>query len=494
MILLPLATLQLWITPVWLVAVGATVGSILLLLLWGIVFLCNRRVGTRLYEQVTEGILLQVGYLLIALAAIAVLAAPTMPVASTWDAITRLGTVNTATATMTVPANTEDEKVAIAFRADELTSYSVTSDRDVRISVQPDVNLDRPNLMIDGGPEPYLWTPDSKFVRAFQGEISALFVSNFSDAPAKVTLKFVSDVAMPEVHHLPIIAASVVGFYVLYLLVQNLLPGVGNIAVATGKEAISQPLYLLLLAIGFFAMVAFIYIPYNTFGEDVKMLKDSGLTTIMVLGIIFALWTSSTSIADEIDGKTALTLLSKPISRRQFIIGKFFGIVWPLALMFIVLGAVLLIVVSYKCVYDARETSNPTPDWQYCYSTMISTVPGLVLNFLEAVVLTAISVAISTRLSMLPNLIICGSIYVIGNLVPQIVNAADAEDLAFVQFTGNFIAVLLPMLHVFNIGPAIAGGKEVPYEYLGFALLYAVIYSTAAMLLALFLFEDRDLA
>jgi ABC-type transport system involved in multi-copper enzyme maturation permease subunit len=328
----------------------------------------------------------------------------------------------------------------------------------------------------------------------FQGEIEQLYISNMGDTPARVTGTFDSDVAMPEVHHIPIVATSVVGLFLLYWFIHNLLPGIGNIATATAKEAIGQPLYSLLIGIGIVACVAFIYIPYNTFGEDVKMLKDSGLTTIMVLGIIFALWTSSTSIADEIDGKTALTLLSKPISRRQFILGKFLGIIWPLALLFIVLGVVLLVVVSYKGVYDARETSNPTPAWQYCYELMIGTVPGLVLYFLEAVVLTAISVAISTRLSMLPNLIICGSIYVVGNLVPQIVNAAAAEKLPFVQFTGNFIASVLPMLHVFNIGPAIAGGKAVPFEYLGFALLYAVVYSTAAMLLALVFFEDRDLA
>ena len=65
--------------------------------------------------------------------------------------------------------------------------------------------------------------------------------------------------------------------------------------------------------------MAFIYIPYNTFGEDVKMLKDSGLTLIMVLAILVGLWTASVSVADEIEGRTAVTLLSKPISRRQFV-------------------------------------------------------------------------------------------------------------------------------------------------------------------------------
>ena len=252
-------------------------------------------------------------------------------------------------------------------------------------------------------------------------------------------------------------------------------------------------LFFVILAFGAFAIIVFPFIPYNTFGEDVKMLKDSGLTTIMVLAILVGLWTASVSVADEIEGKTAVTLLSKPISRRQFVIGKFLGIVWPLLLMFIVLGAVLLITVSYKVVYDARETANPEPNWQQCYAAMIGTVPGLVLAFFETVVLTAISVAISTRLTMLPNLIICGSIYVLGHLGPLIVQSS-AGQLEFVAFIGKLIAVVLPVLDHFNVQAAVAGGVDIPLTYLGWALLYCLLYSTAAMLLALILFEDRDLA
>ena len=124
---------------------------------------------------------------------------------------------------------------------------------------------------------------------------------------------------------------------------------------------------------------------------------------------------------------------------------------------------------------------------------MIGTVPGLALAFMEAVVLTAISVAISTRLPMLPNLIICGAIYVLGHLGPLIVQSS-AGQLEFVAFIGKLIAVVLPVLDHFNIQAAVAGGVDVPMAYLGWALLYCVLYSAAAMLLALILFEDRDLA
>jgi ABC-type transport system involved in multi-copper enzyme maturation permease subunit len=215
--------------------------------------------------------------------------------------------------------------------------------------------------------------------------------------------------------------------------------------------------------------------------------------TIMVLAILVALWTASVSVADEIEGRTALTLLSKPISRRQFVIGKFLGIVWPIFLMFVILGAWMLIWVSCKVVYDARETSNPDPTWQLCSNEMIGTVPGLVLAFMEAVVLAAVSVAISTRLPMLPNLLICGSIYVLGNLGPLIVQSSVGRN-EFVAFFGQLVALVLPMLDVFNIQAAVAGGKHVPLDYLAWALLYCVLYSAVAMLFALILFEDRDLA
>jgi ABC-type transport system involved in multi-copper enzyme maturation permease subunit len=186
-------------------------------------------------------------------------------------------------------------------------------------------------------------------------------------------------------------------------------------------------------------------------------------------------------------------LLSKPISRREFVLGKFMGIVWANLLMFIILGAWMLILVSYKVVYDARETSNPEPNWQACAAEMINIVPGLVLSFMETVVLTAISVAISTRLPMLPNLIICGSIYVLGHLGPLIAQSSVGQN-EFVAFFGQLIALILPVLDHFNVQAAVAGGVRVPPNYLAWAALYCVLYSAVAMLMALILFEDRDLA
>jgi ABC-type transport system involved in multi-copper enzyme maturation permease subunit len=288
----------------------------------------------------------------------------------------------------------------------------------------------------------------------------------------------------------------VVGFALLWALgwlLRLTAPKVAAIAWTTSKEALSQPLFYVLLAFGVVCLILFPFIPYNTLGEDIKMVKEDGLTLIMWLSIIMALWTASTSIADEIEGRTALTLLSKPVGRRQFILGKFLGILVPVAIMFLILGAIFLASVSYKVVYDARESSQIDPAMIDCQHEILQIAPGLLLVFMEAVVLTAISVAISTRLPLLANLMICASIYALGHLVPILVNSSVGQ-IEFVRFVANLLAAILPVLDHFNISAGISTGQEVPLQYLAWAGLYCLIYSAVAMLLALLLFEDRDLA
>lgn len=490
--LLPLANIELWITPVWLISLGITAAAIVLGLLYALA-VAIWPAGARAAKQaVGDGVLTPIAYVVGAFALLTVLASPSMPVSETLQSIQRLSTIGPHTKQFTVDPNADEQPLEVDIRSDELQSYTLLSDQDLRLSTSEGRGFVGAEFTLEAG-EKFEWDPKKKFPRVFQETVTTLYTSNPTDQPAELTFEYVTDVEMPEVHHLPIAFCSLLGLVAVYFLLDWLVPGISTVAIGTAKEAISQPLFMVLTIAGGVLLVVFIVIPYNTFGEDVKILTDSGLTTIMVLGILFAMWTASTSVSDEIEGKTALTMLSKPVSRRQFVLGKYVGILWPLLVMFVILGAILLVTISLKVVYDARESSNPTPNWELCYSTMISAVPGLVLAYLQAAVLAAVSVAISTRLPMLPNLIIVGAIYVIGNLLPQIVRSSAGE-IPFVAFTGKLLAVVLPVLNHFNIQPAIAAGQPVPYAYLGWATLYCVLYATAAMLLALLLFEDRDLA
>jgi ABC-type transport system involved in multi-copper enzyme maturation permease subunit len=249
------------------------------------------------------------------------------------------------------------------------------------------------------------------------------------------------------------------------------------------------------LLVGCTFVVASIYIPYNTFGEDIKMYKDSGLTLVRVLGIFLAVWAASKSLAEEIEGRTALTVLSKPVSRRQFIIGKYVGIGMSIALLFIAIGVLFYVCTAYKPVYDSGESTIRDFEWTTCHLEAVSTLPGMILAFLEAMIFAAISVVISTRLGILANFMICFSIYILGHLTPLIVQSAEvAQSFEGVVVFGQLISIIFPVLDHFDINAAITGGVTVPTIYLGWSAIYCALYGVIALLLALVLFEDRDLA
>ena len=288
-------------------------------------------------------------------------------------------------------------------------------------------------------------------------------------------------------------AIAVAVLFALTMLAQYVMPKVSAIARATAKEAIAQPLFYIVLLVGLTGLIISPFLPYFTMGEDIKSVKELGLTFMMVLTVGFSIWTSSLSIADEIEGRTALTVLSKPIGRREFIIGKFLGILWPVAVLFIVFGTIFLGSVSYKVAYDARENSLPEPTWQQCQEQIEQISPGIAMVFMETAILASIGVAISTRLPMMANLMICTTIYLLGHLVPLIANSAVGRN-PQVKFISDLLAAVLPGLGHFNVSTAIMKNQGVPLSLLGLAALYTLLYCGLSMLVALLLFEDRDLA
>jgi ABC-type transport system involved in multi-copper enzyme maturation permease subunit len=274
-------------------------------------------------------------------------------------------------------------------------------------------------------------------------------------------------------------------------LIQSTKTGV--IAFVTVKEAVRQPLFLVLIVVGTLAILLSTFLPYYTFGEDIKMLKDVGLAAILLLSLFLAMVTASNSIAEDIEHRTAITLLSKPINRRQFIVGKFLGIILAVALMFIVLGLLYCAMVYYKVGYDAREAAKQAPTNAERWKEVIQILPGIALTYFQVVILSAISVAISTRLPMLVNIVICLAVYFLGQLAPVLV-AASKGSFELVEFTAQLVAFALPALSFFNVSSAVATGTPIPWIYVGTSFLYCVLYSAIGILMAFVLFEDRDLA
>jgi ABC-type transport system involved in multi-copper enzyme maturation permease subunit len=492
-----------WITPVWLLSIGVALGMAVLGVVLGILWLVWRPAADVVVSSVREGVLMPIFYLALFLTGFAILGivlVPEIPYRSLIGAVSRIGVVGDLDSEFTIPPSVVDQTLDVthrgqSLRQSELKALSLEADQAVSVNTNIAANIGQMLGVKLTADKPFYWKPPFVAERDRLPADNPIewHVTNVNTTPVKLRLRALADIEFPEVRVVPATAMALVILVGLYFLLQSLAPKVWAIALTTAKEAMSQPLFYLVLGLGAFLLIAFIVIPYNTFGEDVKMLKDSGLTLIMVLAMIIAVWSASVSVSEEVEGRTALTVLSKPVHRWQFLLGKFLGVLGPVLVLFIVLGFLFLVTVSYKVVYDSREVAKSEPTWQLCYLEMIATLPGLVLAFLETVVLSAISVAISTRLPMLANLIVCASVYVLGHLVPMLVNSSVGK-FEIVRFVGQFIATVMPVLDHFNIQAAVAAGAIVPTSYLWMALLYCVVYSSIAMLLGLAMFEDRDLA
>lgn len=385
------------------------------------------------------------------------------------------------------------QKVEMSYVMFNVAELSITSDKTILIAdAETPSKFNMTPVRIDAG-ETVRYLRENREAPPLPLDPSSVFMQNREIDEATVTMTFVTRPTVPEASS--IVTTAIVFFWLImgYIALRQAAPRVSAVALSTAKSEMAQPLYLLLLLIGLFGMLLFAIMPFNTLGEDIRLMKDSGVTLIMVLGMLQAVWSAGTSVSDEIEGRTALTVLSKPLSRRSFLIGKYIGIMFSVLVLFIIIGAVLLVATSYKPIYDARETTRVTPEWQVGHEEVISTLPALALYFMETMAIGGIAVALATRLPLLANFVVCFVIYVIGNLTAPLVRSTNGEN-ELVGFVGKLIAVVIPNLNAFNVQSAVDAGNQIPPIYLAGAFTYLFCFAVMILMVAMLMFEDRDLA
>jgi hypothetical protein len=304
----------------------------------------------------------------------------------------------------------------------------------------------------------------------------------------------------------------------------------GAVAFAAYREGCRQPMFWLITGFAILLTWISVVIPYFTFGDDYKMMKQIGFDVVMLAAVLFGVLASSMSISEEIEGRTAVTLMSKPVNRRQFLIGKFMGILMACLVMTMIVGWNLnfalrvmpefdkinesidpMAIQAEKSVVPKFEKSVPSPagavlargagKW---FADTLAHSLGLLLGFGQVMILVAIASALATRIPFVINLVLCLVVFFLGHLAPVVVRVTDSAGgdnstgMGLVGFLGKLFDVLLPALEFFNMGPAII--RESPLElwqFAGYALTvfgYAIIYTAIALIVGLLLFEDRDLA
>ncbi len=388
---------------------------------------------------------------------------------------------------------------------------------------------------------PWLRTIDPKgFDRGLRNPISLsyalftlagmglLFAAFLGYAGQSSSLPFYGKIYAAVLHLQLIVDAFILMPHALALV----MPKTGAVALAAFRESCRQPMYWLIGSFAVFLMAIAIFTPYFTFGDDYKMMKQIGFDIAKLAAMLFGILAASMSIAEEIEGRTAITVMSKPINRRQFLFGKFFGILLACGALTLVLGWFLNWALMANPAYDKiNEQSDPlaeqaradiAPAFKAAVTSTVGKVfaegagtwiadtiahtIGLVLGFGQVMILVAIVAALATRLPFVINVVVAMIVYFLGNLAPVVVKVTGQIQeregtntaVGLVRFFGQLFDTFLPALDTFNMSPAIV--RDTPLALWPFALYvvsvigYSCLYTAIALLVGLLLFEDRDMA
>lgn len=284
----------------------------------------------------------------------------------------------------------------------------------------------------------------------------------------------------------------------------------------TFREAVSQPIYSLLVAFAAAVLIIFTMLPFFTLGEDTVMYKAVGLDVILLFVLLSTLFATSKSVYEEIEDRTMLTLMSKPVRKWEVLLGKYLGIVTAAAVAVAILGLVLLLGAWLRVPNDYLLSTNAIDDrvvkqiHDLRRLHVVSLLPNLVLVWLQVAVLAAVGVALSVRFSLVVNLPTVILLYIAGNLT-RFLPLDNSWTLK--NILSQAAAFVLPYLQTFDLrtetlfreiavpGTVYADPTRyrfaVPlgstFGYLASATAYAVGYVAFALGAGLLMFQNREL-
>jgi ABC-type transport system involved in multi-copper enzyme maturation permease subunit len=301
------------------------------------------------------------------------------------------------------------------------------------------------------------------------------------------------------------------------LLEYGLLPllglsRIGAVTRVTYYEGLLQPFTQIVFFLCIASVVITAWVPLYTFdgGDDNKLYRDIALSFILMFILVIMVFATGKVIDEEIENRTMLTLMSKPLARWQVIIGKYLGILCLIFFTMAVATIIAMICAWVRNFYDMRidlEVSDPAGRQAIFLASdhfVFAMIPAFILQFMELATLAAISTAIATRYGLALNMTVIVLLYIGANLTRfvSLLNLGDPW-----QPIAQHAAYLLPYLSNFDLnqclvyrdlsfpGSEIAGAPTIGqvWEYVATACVYGLFYIGAALSVAIAMFRNREL-
>jgi ABC-type transport system involved in multi-copper enzyme maturation permease subunit len=263
---------------------------------------------------------------------------------------------------------------------------------------------------------------------------------------------------------------------------------VALIAGAVFKESVRDRVPYAMVVFAVLLMAASFLIGQLTAGQDMKTIKDLGLAALAIFGLLIAVFIGIGLVSKEVEKKSVFGLLSKPVSRTQFILGKYAGLVMTLAVNLGVMTIAFYAVLAYMNVTTPSSVRAgwPTP----ALDLRLLTAIGLI--FAELMLVTALALFFSTYSSPLLATLLTLGLWVAGHFNADLRNFGTVVDSAAAAAVARALYYLLPNLAPFDVKAEAVHGMPISLRHVAYTLAYAGVYIMTLLAAAVAIFRRRD--
>lgn len=299
-----------------------------------------------------------------------------------------------------------------------------------------------------------------------------------------------------------------VGFALLGLLIWLTTPVAWTIAATAFHEAIRRKWMTALLGFAVVMLAVSTFFTWMQPGEEQKFLRDYGIGFTVIMTLIAAIFLGVAMIPPEVERRTIFTILSKPVTRLEFLIGKYLGLMLTLLLNLAVMSAIFLLAYSFFVINREGGLAKALVADQIGISRQgllfdISNLArALFLHLGTLSIMAAFAIMLSQFLSGITAIISCFLVYFLGQSASYWERLAggtgDASAVAkpalSPALTGavNAIYALLPRLDRFDVRERLVNDLPIGLNYLAKAGASGAIYTAVLLCVSYFVFSDRE--
>ena len=252
----------------------------------------------------------------------------------------------------------------------------------------------------------------------------------------------------------------------------------GLVAWHVFKESVRDRVLFAIAAFALLLVAASVLIGQITAGQDVKIIKDIGLATLELAGVLMAVFIGVGLVSREIERKSVYSLLAKPVHRWEFVLGKYLGLVGTIAVNVLLMTVALFVVIAWL----ERKVPDPV------------LLKAVVLILGELALLTAVALFFSTFSSS--GILSAGltlGVWVVGLFSEDLRGFSAVVSSPFLASAVRAVGLIVPAFSAFDIKAEVVSGRPpVPWTFVALTLAYAAAYAGALVGASMAIFSRRE--